>query len=196
MNVGIIGTGDVGRALASGLTAAGHDVVLGSRNPDRALGDYPIRSQRAAAKHAEAVVLAVPPAAAIEVAGDLEDELAGTTVLDAANEYPTTTSHDPLAVRVAAAAPAASVVKAFNTIGANRMTDPVIDGDRATMFVAGDDDAAVGTAAGLARDLGFDPVRAGELRAARHLENLARFWIDLGREYGRDVGFRLLGGER
>lgn len=193
MNVGIIGTGSVGTALASGLGAAGHDVILGSRTPDGSDGDHPVRSQRAAAEHGAVVVLAVPGAAVVEVARSHADALAGTTVVDAGNEYPKATSHDALAVRVAEAAPEAAVVKAFNTIGANRMTAPEIEGQPATMFVAGDGEAAVGDVAGLAADLGFDPVVAGDLGAAGRLEDLARLWIDLSRTHGRDIGFRLLG---
>lgn len=193
MKVGIIGTGSVGTALASGLGAAGHDVVLGSRDPDGSGGDQPVRSQRGAADRGDVVVLAVPGAAVVGVARSLADALAGATVVDAANEYPKATSHDPLAVRVAEAAPGAAVVKAFNTIGANRLTAPEIEGQPATMFVAGDGEEAVGDVTGLASDLGFDPVVAGDLRAAGRLEDLARLWIDLSRTHGRDIGFRLLG---
>jgi predicted dinucleotide-binding enzyme len=73
------------------------------------------------------------------------------------------------------------------------MTNPVIGGERATMFLAGDDEAAVKTVATLANDLGFEPLVVGGLSAAGHLEHLARFWIHLSREYGRDIAFRLLG---
>jgi len=132
IDVGIIGTGAVGTALARGLSAA---------------------------EHGEVVVLALPAAAVVDVAG---------------------------------AAPGANVVKAFNTIGANRMTDPVIDGEPATMFLAGAGDDAIGTVAELAADLGFEPVVAGNLAAAALLEDLARFWIALSQTHGRDIGFRLL----
>lgn len=193
MQIGILGTGSVGTALATGLSAAGHDVVFGSRHPDRTGGDHPVRSQRAAAEHGAVVILAVPAAAAVDLARDLADAFAGTTVVDPANEYPTATSHDPLSVRIKAAAPDARIVKAFNTIGANRFTDPVIDGDPATMFLAGDNETAVETVSGLAADLGFEPVVAGDLEAAGRLEDLARLWIDLSRTHGRNIGFRLLG---
>jgi predicted dinucleotide-binding enzyme len=72
------------------------------------------------------------------------------------------------------------------------MTDPTVDGEAATMFLAGDDDGAVEAAGSLAGDLGFEPILAGDLTAARHLENLARFWIHLSQRYGRDIAFRLL----
>lgn len=60
------------------------------------------------------------------------------------------------------------------------------------MFLAGDDEDAVRTVATLARDPGFEPLLAGDLSAASHLETLARFWIHLSREHGGDIAFRLL----
>jgi len=193
MRIGIIGTGSVGRALANGFEAAGHDVVLGSREPEALQGeDGSVGTQRAAAEHGDVVVLAVPAGTVADVAADLRDALAGKPVIDATNEYPTATADRPIAARVADAAPDARVVKAFNTIGANLMTDPVIEGEPATMFLAGDDGDALETVATLAGDLGFEPLVAGGLPAAGHLESLARFWIHLSRDHGRDIAFRLL----
>ncbi len=193
MQIGIIGTGSVGTALATGLSTVGHDVVLGSRTPEMtSVADLPVESQRAAAETGEVVVLALPAAPAIDVAADLASVLAGKPVLDAANEYPEPTADRSLADRIAAAAPEAHVVKAFNTIGANLMRDPVVEGERATMFLAGDDPTALETAETLARDLGFDPLVAGGLSRADHLEDLARLWIHLSRDHGRNIAFRLL----
>jgi hypothetical protein len=191
MRIGIIGTGSVGTALATGFAAAGHDVVLGSRSPTETAGPegVSVESQQDAADQGEVVVLAVPGGATAVVAADLADALAGKPLVDATNEYPEPAADRSLAERVADAAPGANVVKAFNTIGANRMTDPVVDGERATMFLAGE---ATDTVADLAADLGFEPVVAGDLRAADRLEHLARLWIDLSREHGRDIAFRLL----
>jgi len=193
VQVGIVGTGNVGSALATGLTAAGYETVVGSRNPETTRVDgTDVVTQRAAAEYGDVVVLALPAGVVVDVATDLRDALADKPVVDAANEYPAPNSEAPLAARVADAAPDARVVKAFNTIGANCMTDPVIDGESATMFLAGDDTDAIDTTAILARDLGFEPVVAGDLAAAAHLEHLARFWIYLSREHGRDIAFRLL----
>ncbi|WP_284010266.1 NAD(P)-binding domain-containing protein [Haloarcula pelagica] len=66
MRIGIIGTGSVGTALATGFAETGHDVVLGSRSPADATGPagVSVDSQRAAAAHGEVVVLAVPGGAA------------------------------------------------------------------------------------------------------------------------------------
>jgi len=196
--VGIIGTGTVGTALADGLSAAGHDVVLGSRDPGAVdvgprdgPGDVEVADRRTAAERGEAVVLAVPASAAVDVAGGLADALAGTALLDANDEYPTATAEDALVERIAAAAPDARVAKAFNTIGAEHMRDPVVGGDSATMFLAGDPEA-VGKAERLAGALGFDTVAVGGLDRAGRLEDLARLWIDLAREHGRGIAFRLL----
>lgn len=193
MDVAIVGTGNVGTALARGFAAAGHDVVAGSRDPGRETveGRTDVVSHGEAVEHGSVVVLAVPPGTAVDLAGAFSDALAGTTVVDPTNEYPAPSGEGSVADRIAAAAPGADVVKAFNTIGAEHMTDPVVGGTPATMFVAGPT-AAAETVAGLAADLGFDPFVVGDLESAVHLENLARFWIDLGIDHGRDVGFRLL----
>ncbi|WP_247002429.1 NADPH-dependent F420 reductase [Halosolutus gelatinilyticus] len=193
MEIGILGTGNVGSALARGFDAAGHDVVLGSRTPDEtAIDGLRVVDQRAAAEHGDAVVLALPSDAIDDVAADLSDALADKPTIDTANEYPTASDGPSIAERVAEAAPDAKVVKAFNTIGANLMTDPVVDGERATMFLAGDDAIACEQVDALATDLGFDVVPAGALARAELLEDLARLWIHCSGEYGRDIAFRLL----
>lgn len=79
MKIGIIGTGNVGHALATGLTAAGHDVVLGSRDPETVAADVEVGTQRAAAEYGDVVVLALPAGVVTDVAADLRDALAGTS---------------------------------------------------------------------------------------------------------------------
>jgi hypothetical protein len=196
MKIGVIGSGDVGEALATGLAAAGHEAVVGSRAPGKTrLDGIEVVTQRAAAEVGDVVVLALPAGVVVDVAGELRGALADKPVVDTANEYPSAGAEPSLAAHVAEAAPEAHLVKAFNTIGANLMTDPVVDGTPATMFLAGDDADAVETVRALAADLGFEPVVAGDLAAAAHLEHLARLWIHLSREYGRDVAFRLLRGD-
>ena len=199
MNVSIIGSGSVGQALARGFTAAGHPVTVGSRAPETVdqvflsdIGGGPAVDRPTAASNGDVVVLAVPGHVVVDLAAELADELAGKTVVDPTNEYPEATADEPLAVRVARAAPDAHVVKAFNTIGAEHMTDPVVGGERASMFVCGDDEVAVESVRSLAADLGFDPVVTGHLRCVGRLEDLARLWIDLAGRDGRDIAFKLL----
>src|SRR5262249_48773928 len=94
---------------------------------------------------------------------------------------------------VARWAPGARVVKAFNTIGAQHMTDPRVGGERASMFLCGDDADARRIVAQLAETLGFEPVDAGPLRQARLLEPLALLWISLAYAHGQgpDIAFKL-----
>lgn len=207
MKIAIIGTGQVAAALGKGWAARGHMITFASREPSservQALlaGAGPNAS---AARVADAVgrssiiVLAVPFTAArerLEMAGDM----GGKVVIDCTNPiapglrpmFDSTTSGME---QIAAWAPRARVVKAFNTTGAENMADPVYDGRPATMLICGDDELAKGAAAQLAEELGFDVVDAGGLSAARHLENLALLWIHLARVagLGRDVAFRLM----
>lgn len=193
MQVGIIGTGDVGRALGLGLAETNHDVLLGSRTPNKtSVEGLRVDSQQVAADFGDVVILALPVAVVTDVAVDLQSALAGKPVVDTTNEYPEASPGPSVAERIADVAPEAHVVKGFNTIGANRLADPIVGEGAATMFLAGDETRAVETVAELAADIGFSPNRAGGLSAASHLEHLARFWIDLSQRHGRDIGFRLL----
>ena len=89
----------------------------------------------------------------------------------------------------------ARVVRAFNTIGAQHMTDPRFGDQRATMFLCGNDLAAKQAVSTLAPDLGFEPVDTGPLTQARLLEPLAMLWISMAYAYGGQgpkIAFKLL----
>ena len=103
--------------------------------------------------------------------------------------------HDTSAAeQVAGWAGGARVVKIFNTTGSNNMENPDYGGQAATMFYAGDDEAAKQAARQLAGDIGFDPIDAGPLANTRLLEPLAMLWIYLAYPggQGREIAFRLL----
>lgn len=208
MKIGIIGAGTVGGTLGRGWAAKGHEVFFGVRDPSkaevgRAVADAGPGARTGAVADAgsfgEAVVLATPWQAvrsALEAAGDL----AGKVLVDCTN--PLKPDLSGLAVgpdgsggeQVAAWAPGARVVKAFNTTGAENMADPRYGEGRLTMLLAGDDAAAKETVARLAEDLGFEALDAGSLAASRHLERLALLWIHLAyrQGLGRGFGFRLV----
>jgi 8-hydroxy-5-deazaflavin:NADPH oxidoreductase len=203
MRIAVIGMGNVGSVLGRRWAEAGHGVTFGVRDPKgpkaRPEAGAAVASVGDAAAGAEVVVLAVPwPAArdALSACG----ELAGKVVLDCTNpltadlsglEVGTTTSG---AEQVAKWAPGARVVKIFNTTGAANMANPRYGGTALTMLYAGDDTGAKATAARLARDLGFDPVDAGPLSAARVLEPFALAWITLAIQQGlgTDFAFQLI----
>ena len=186
MEIAIIGTGSVGSALARGFARAGHGVVLGSRRPvaeevrtlAQEVGGGAAEPAEAAGR-AEAVVLAVPWGAAqdsVEALGDL----GGRILMDATNPLGEGFSlvADPSGgERVAGWARGGRVVKAFNTVGAEVMETVQRYDPPPVLFLAGDDADAREVVAGLARDLGFEPLDVGGLEHARHLEHLAVLWI-------------------
>jgi predicted dinucleotide-binding enzyme len=205
MKIGIIGAGNVGGTLGKGWRRKGHEVMFGARNlSDVKLQDLLRESGakagtiRDAAAFGEVLALTVPWQAAEEAirsAGRLE----GKVLLDCTNpvtSWPQVDESSKLSggEQVAQWANDARVVKIFNTTGYSNMADPRYGSEALTMFYAGDDAAAKGTAGQLARDLGFDPVDAGALGNSRFLEMLASFWGTLayGQKLGREIGFRLL----
>jgi predicted dinucleotide-binding enzyme len=208
MRIGVIGTGRVGAAVGGRWAAAGYDVMLGAREPAspkvaslvRATGGKARAGSLAeAARFGEVVVLATPfeaTEAAIRAAGDL----AGKVVIDCTNPITPDLSGLRLghttsgAEAVARWAKGARVVKTLNSTGAGNMTDPIYGGERATMFVCGDDARAKATARVLVAALGFDVVDAGPLVQARLLEPLAMLWISLayGGGLGPNIAFRLM----
>jgi len=208
MRIGIIGSGSVGGTLGQRWSRAGHTVIFGSRRPE-AEG---IRNLVAAAgpnassltlpetaRTGEVLLLATPWAATREAVQGLGD-LAGKILLDATNpilpdfaglEFGATTSGGE---QIALWARGARVVKIFNSVGFNVMSDPVFGTDRAVLFYCGDDAAAKQTAGLLAGELGFEAVDAGDLKQARYLEPFAMLWISLAlvQGLGREIGFKLL----
>ncbi len=186
MNIGIIGGGNVGGALARLAMSAGHDVVVGVREPGRLANGIDAVASRQAAMHAEIVILALPYVACVDALPALRDVLAGKIVVDATN--PLNADWSPLllgqensaAEEIARLLPASRVVKAFNTIFADTMIPERMQregGYRITAFVVGDDDTAVAHVADLAYSLGFAPQRVGGLAAARYVEAMAHLNI-------------------
>jgi predicted dinucleotide-binding enzyme len=187
MKVAIIGAGNVGRALASSLTRAGHDVTISAAHPEHAAeaasqtGARSADTNSAAATGADLVVLAVPAQALDTVAGDLGSAIDGKVVVDVSNRP--TPSPDGVATSIAeelqGRIPGAKVVKAFNTLFASRQAQPVAAGIAADGFVAGDDATAKQTVLDVVESLGLRPVDAGSLASARTLEGMA--WLNIQR---------------
>ena len=187
MQIAIIGAGNVGTALAQSLTKAGHDVTVSAAHPEHARATAARTGARAAASNAEAVshadvvVLAVPATAFDAVAGEIGRDISGKVVVDVANR-PTPNPDGPatsIAEELQAKLPGASVVKAFNTAFASRQADPSVGGIAPDGFVAGDDTAAKQRVLEVVESVGFRPVDAGSLAAARTLEGMA--WLNIQR---------------
>lgn len=205
MQIAIIGTGNVGSAIARGLRGKGHSVVLGSRS----LSDAALRALAAetgsalalpveAAAQAELVILALPWSAA-ETAVKALGNLAGKTVIDCMNPLGMadgtlglTIGHtDSGGETVQRWLPAARVVKTLNQVGAEMMAENASLPHRPVQFIAGNEAGAKLKAAALLSDLGFEALDAGDISKSRLLEALAMVWINqsMFRGKGRNWAF-------
>jgi predicted dinucleotide-binding enzyme len=186
MDVTIIGTGNMARGIGKRLVAGGHRVtVLGKELGDAEAvveelsGDGAAHAARSGEPIADdVVVLAVyyPDAkAAVEQYGE---GLSGKVVVDITN--PVNETFDGLvtppdgsaAQELAASAPGARVVKAFNTTFAGTLIDGQVAGQALDVLLAGDDEEAKAQVTQLVQDGGLRPIDAGPLSRARELEAL------------------------
>ena len=206
MKFAIVGPGNVGTAIARGVTAAGHDVVVAGPSEESleaVAGALPIgttTSNREAVTGADIVVLAVPFDAAYGIATELRGELADKIVIDVTN--PLTPDYAELATQgesaaelIQRAAPDAHVVKAFNTVFAANQSAGAVNGTQLDAYVAGDDAQAKNTVVGLVQAIGFRAIDVGELKLARNLEAMAVLNITLNARNGWSwqSGWKLVG---
>jgi predicted dinucleotide-binding enzyme len=186
MKIGIIGKGNVGTAIAAGLTGKGHLVKHGHRDPKESVAD--------AAKWTEVIILAVPYESVKDAAKEIGSFADEKVLLDVTNAIG---KNMDLAIGFSTSAaeelqrklPKARVVKAFNTVFAQNQSTGRIGNEQLTLFVAGDDAKAKQTVMQLGRDIGFDSVDAGPLKSARYLEPMAMLLMNLG--YGLGMGAKI-----
>ena len=199
VRIAVLGSGQVGQALARGYLRHGHDVVIGTRQ--EAVEDLPVGRPAEAVSDADLVVLAVQGTAAVGLVTSLATELDGRVLVDATNPLqmgnggPTlfVGTTDSLGEQVQRAAPRARVVKAYNTVGNALMVDPDLPGGRPTMFIAGDDADAKERVADLLRSTGWDVADLGGIEASRWLEAMCMAWVAYGATHGTwDHAFGLL----
>lgn len=207
---GVLGSGDVGQALAKGLASNGYTVRIGTRSPGK-LAKFAKSTGitegtfEQVAKWAEAAVLAVLGKAAldaVELAGP--GNLRGKLVIDTTNpisdEPPEdgviryfTGPNESLMERLQAAYPEIKFVKAFNSVGSSLMVHPTLSGGPPTMFYCGNDAGAKTMVDHLIEQFGWEGADMGGVVAARALEPLAQLWCIPGfRENEWMHAFRLL----
>jgi len=199
MNITIIGTGNMGKAFAKRMLAAGHAVSIVARNQDKAASLTTLMpglkavSQAQAAVGADALIVATAYADAVPALKAL-GELSGKVIVDISNplsaDYMSlTVGHSTSAAEeIAAAVPGAAVVKAFNTVFA-QVLDAGADfggGNKVSVFVASDSEHAKQTVTELAQSAGFQVVDTGGLKNARYLEPLGGLNVYFG--YGAGLG--------
>ena len=194
MKVGVIGSGDVAKSLASGFLKHGHDVVIGTRDSAK-LKDWAaqnsgarVGSFRDAAQFGQLIVLAVKGSAATEALRQAGmSSLAGKPVIDTTNpiaEAPPqngvlkyiTTLDESLMERLQREFADAHFVKAFNSVGNASMVDPQFEGGKPTMFICGNDDGAKKTVTTILDQFGWETEDMGKVEGARAIEPLCMLW--------------------
>lgn len=187
--IAILGSGRVAKVLAAGLGAAGHEIVIGSRDPEAvgAAWEGPpvsVVSVEEAAANAPIVINATPGDSALGRLSGLREQLAGTILVDVSNATEREPSGAPgglmypnssLAEHLQDALPDTRVVKTLNTMLFMVMAAPGSLAHPPTAFLSGDDAEAKATVTGLLADLGWNPdhvLDLGDIRTARGPEAL------------------------
>lgn len=197
MKVGIIGTGNIGSALARSLVAAGHQVTLAGRDQEKlataaAATGASAGSVTDAATGADITVLAVYWPSASELATQVAAANPGTVIVDVTNpatpdfSAPAFPGGPSAAEQLQALVPGTAVVKAFNTVFAANLANTAGHGVELDGLYAADDAAAAAKVAALIASIGLRPVKVGGLVRARELEALAWLNITLNMTTGGD----------
>ncbi len=212
MKVGILGSGDVGKALGRGFHSRGHEVLMGTREPqgENAREWAASLGARAstgtfdeAARFGDIAVIATAWSGTenmLRLAG--AENLRGKVVIDVTNPLKFSDHGPPgLAIGTTDSAgetvqrwlPGSKVVKAFNIVGNADMVDPKFPGGPPDMFICGDDPAAKQTVTGICESFGWSVIDIGGIDGARVLEPLCILWVRYAiATRSRDHAFKLL----
>lgn len=202
MKIAIIGSGNVGGALAQQWIKAGHTVLIGAKFPlsDKninlatKIGEDKFAAIENAVKQSEVILIATPPTAIFEVLEQMGD-VSGKILIDATNSVMKTPEPYKTVYHCLADKTNAEVVKCFNTTGFENMLNPVYKGEGIDMFMAGDSDKAKAVAKQLALDCGFGTcIDFGKADKVELLEKFALSWINLAimQGHGRDMAFKVI----
>ena len=208
MDIAILGTGRVGGALGIRWAQKGHQIIYGVRDPnneevqtvlEKSGPNASAASVRDAAARSQVILLAIPWDVTKEILAAIAP-LDGKIVIDCINPIKSDFSGlEPGAApsanaQIVEAAPGAKVVKAFNTVSDATMVNPCYDEQKAAMFYCGDDAEAKSVVHQLTAELDMEPIDAGPLKNAAHLESLAMLYIHLAifGGWGAECAFRLV----
>jgi 8-hydroxy-5-deazaflavin:NADPH oxidoreductase len=189
MRIAVIGKGNIGGTLASKWREAGHEVVYGARNGSGlGPGGAPVRSIGDALENAAVVLLAVPGQAVPDVVTEHGPALAGKVVIDAVNRIGAP-EFDSRAL-IAAAAPSARYVRAFNSLGWENFAYPV---PGVNLFFAADPEARA-SAEELISDVGLEPAFVGDATTTAIVDALLPLWFALVKQNGgnRKLALRIV----
>jgi len=173
MSYAIIGTGKEGQALAKAFARKGVEVAIASRRStealapiSKAIGQTIVPKSLQDAVKADIIILAIPFGTQKEVAKAAES-WQGKIVIDVTNAYgvaPEELGNLPSSIVISQAFPGAKLVKAFNSLAAEVLSqDPNVKGGKRVVFLSSDDEGGAAQVATLVEQLGFAPVHLGKL---------------------------------
>jgi 8-hydroxy-5-deazaflavin:NADPH oxidoreductase len=209
MKLAVIGSGRIGKAIGIWAAKAGHEVYFSSRNAGHAREAAQVAGKNSKAgtaaealEKADLVLFAVPFSVAKDLLTEIGPLLENKVLIDVTNPLKSDFSGLSIGLTTSAAEeiqkmiPKTKVIKAFNTIFSSVFTsqNPMIKGNRISVFYASDDADGKAKIATLITSMGFDAVDAGPLTAARDLEPLALLNVRLGYSlgHGTTIGFSFL----
>jgi 8-hydroxy-5-deazaflavin:NADPH oxidoreductase len=194
VKVGILGSGEVGKALAKGFLKNGYQVAIGSDHPEkltefkRENPEMETATFEQAAQSGDIVVVCVKGTVAEKIVEKVKRHLTGKTVIDTTNPIADappqngvlkyfTSLEESLMERLQKIAPDAQFVKAFNSIGSALMVNPEFGDDtKPTMFICGNNDDAKKKVHEILEKFGFELEDMGKVESARAIEPLCILW--------------------
>ncbi|MBL7788841.1 MAG: NAD(P)-binding domain-containing protein [Chitinophagales bacterium] len=202
MNIAIIGSGNVGGALAQQWIKAGHTVLIGAKFPlseksiqlATQIGEDRFATIENAVKQSAVILIATPPTAIFEIVENIGD-VSNKILIDATNSVMKNPEPYKTVYHCLADKANAEIVKCFNTTGFENMLNPMYNHEAIDMFMAGDSEKAKSVAKQLALDCGFGScIDFGKSDKVELLEKFALSWINLAiiQGHGRDLAFKVV----
>lgn len=201
MKIAIIGTGNVGGALATNWSKKGHTINLGVNDKNQFKGAELLKNKNTqvfsieeAVSTSDVILIATPPTAIFEILEKMSD-VSGKIIMDATNAVRQAPEPYKTVYHCLMDKTKAEVVKCFNSTGFENMLNPIYDGVGIDMFMAGDSDAAKKVATQLATDAGFGScIDFGKSDKVELLEKFALSWINLAimQGHGRNMALRVV----
>ncbi len=209
MNIGFIGTGQVGGTLAKRLGSKGHSIFLAARDISSSEVNQLAKSIGANAKvqtiqetiaSTEIIILATPFGAIESIAKENLISFRGKVLIDCTNPLKPDLSglvfngESSGGEYLQSLLPETKIVKAFNTVGFNIMENPEFVGRKTIMYFCGNDQEARFKTQTLIQELGFQSMDAGDIKSSRLLEPFALLWISTAYKYGmgREFAFSII----
>lgn len=203
--IGIIGAGNVGKALGKAFAREGQEVCFGLRNPEKYRDTLEVEKNTKLMTVDECIeankiiVMAMPYQAALQfvtIRPDWNTRILVDVSTPLSKDYSKleiglTTSG---AEEIQKLANNARIITAFSTMSAECMENSNFSSGKVFMPVCGNDNDAREKIIQLAKLIGFDAIDAGSLRNARYVEPMAMLWVELAIKlgYGRNIEFSLL----